>query len=185
MQDPVVVNGHIIDNPQTPCNIMADVAQNEADTALAQNPGNDSAALAQFDRTFSTLYVGGPITSSCQAYRWRGGTGRTINSSSPFTGGNGFRKEYKDSGTNADPLIAGPQADQTHHFAAYFSIGINDVVFAAFYGIATDDNQGDVNLSRAAYRMGTQLRERPFSLRNIGVLIRRTICSGPGHGLYK
>ena len=93
---------------------MADVAQNEANTALAQNPGNDSSALAQFDRTFSALYLGGPLTSSYQAYRWRGGTGRTMKPNSPFTGGDGFRKEYKDSGTNADPLIAGPKADQTH-----------------------------------------------------------------------
>ena len=183
-QDPVVVNGHIIDDPQTPCHIMADVAQNEADTALMQNPKNDAAALAQFDRTFSTLYVGGPFTDSYQASRWRGGDGRTINPNFPFTGGDGFRNKYKDSGTNANPLIAGPKADQTHHYAAYQSLGINDVVFATTYGILREDNQGDLNLSRAAYRIGSRLRDKPFDLRNIGVIIRRTICSGPGHGLY-
>ena len=164
---------------------MADVAQNEADDALMQNPGNDWAALQQFDKTFSTLYVGGPFTNSYRASRWRGGDGRTINPNFPFTGGDGFRKEYKDSGSNPDPLIAGPKADQTHHFAAYLSLGVNDVVFATAYGILRDDNKGDVNLSRAAYRMGSHLRNRPFGLRNIGVWIRRTICSGRGHGLYK
>jgi len=73
-------------------------ATNESNDALMQNPGNDRAALAQFDRTFSTLYVGGPFTDSYQASRWRGGDGRTINPNFPFTGGDGFRNEYKDSG---------------------------------------------------------------------------------------
>jgi hypothetical protein len=181
----MVINGHIIDDPQTPCHIMADVAQNEANDALMQNRGNDRAALAQFDRTFSTLYVGGPFTNSYQASRWKAGDGRTINRNYPFTGGDGFRNEYKDSGSNPNPLIAGPKADQTHHFAAYFSLGINDVVFATTYGILREDNQGDINLSRAAYRMGSDLRRQPFNLRNIGAFIRRLICSGPGHGLYE
>jgi YD repeat-containing protein len=184
-QKPVVVNGHIIEDPQTPCHIMADVAQNEANDALMQNPNDARAALAQFDKTFSTLYVGGPFTSSYQAYRWRGGDGRTINPNYPFTGGDGFRNEYKDSGHDPNPLIAGPKADQTHHFAAYLSLGVNGVAYATIYGEIREDNQGDLNLSRAAFHMGFNLHNSPSSLRNIGLYIRRSICDGPGHGLYK
>jgi len=36
---------------------MAYVAQSEANQALAQNPNNLKAALAQFDKGFATLYV--------------------------------------------------------------------------------------------------------------------------------
>ena len=172
-------------DPQTPCHIMADVAQNEANDALMQNRGNDQAALDQFDKTFSTLYVGGPLTDSFEAFRWRGGTGRTINSNFPFTGGDGFSEKYKDSGKNADPLIAGPKADQTHHYAAHQSLGINMLVLPQVVGLVREDNQGDINLSKAAYEIGFQLRRKPFNLRNIGAIIRRDICSGPGHGLYK
>jgi hypothetical protein len=164
---------------------MADVAQNEANDALMQYRDDPQGALKQFDKTFSTLYLGGPLTSSYQAYRWRGGDGRTINPNFPFTGGDGFRKEFKDSGSSTDPLIAGPKADQTHHFAAYLSLGVNQVAAASLYGIARDDNSGDIALSKEALRLGLGLRTGVLKLENIGSVIRRKICEGPGHGLYR
>jgi hypothetical protein len=172
--------------PQTACHIMADVAQNEANTAIYQNSNNFNAALTQFDRTLSTLYVGGPMVSLAEAKRLSRGDLRTINPSEPFTGGSGFRDEYKDSGSEPHP-IGGPNADQTHHFAAFLSLGINRQ--SAIYGYrhyVQGDNQGDLNLGQAAFRLGTQLRRRGTmsTLTQIGDIIRRSFCTDPGHGLY-
>ena len=178
-QNPIVIDGHIYEGPETPCHIMAYVAQHEANKALAQNPNDLKAALAQFDKGFATLYVGGPLTSSYQAYRWRGGDGRTINPHEPYIGGDGFRNEYKDSGNDPNPKVAGPLADQTHHFAAYFSLGINNVPAAFIRGMITEDNDGDWNLSRKAYAMGIGLRQNPTTLRNVGLYVKRAICSDP------
>jgi YD repeat-containing protein len=178
-QDPIVIDGHIYEGPKTPCHIMAYVAQHEANKALAQNPNDSNAALVQFDKTFATLYVGGPFTSANEARRWRGGTGRTIVPHEPYIGGDGFRKEYQDSGTNPDPKIAGPQADQTHHFAAYFSLGINEVQSAFAWGVINEDNVGDLNLSRKAFDMGLELERHPNKLNYVGLYIKRNICSDP------
>jgi hypothetical protein len=176
-QDPIVIGGHIYEGPKTPCHIMAYVAQHEANKALAQNPNDSNGALAQFDKTFATLYVGGPFTSANEAKRWKAGNGRTINPYEPYIGGDGFRNEYKDSGTNPDPKIAGPLADQTHHFAAYFSLGINNVKSAYIYGTVTEDNVGDIKLGNKAFDMGVALRRNPNMLGYVGLYIRRNICS--------
>lgn len=98
-----------------------------------------------------------------------------------------FVTSSKTVGMIANPLIAGPKADQTHHFAAYFSMGINQQIAARRYGEHYEDNQGDLNLGAAAYGIGNRLRgQRNGSmLRNIGIIIRRKICSGPGHGLHR
>jgi hypothetical protein len=165
---------------------MADVAQSEADTAMYQNPDNFDAALKQFDRTFSTLYVGGPMVSLAEAKRLSPGNLRTINPNEPFTGGSGFRSEYKDSGSEPHP-IGGPRADQTHHFAAFLSLGINrQSAIYAYRHYVKGDNQGDLNLGQAAFGMGTQLRRSGSmsTLKEIGAIIRRDFCVGPGHGLY-
>jgi YD repeat-containing protein len=172
--------------PQTACHIMADVAQNEANTAIYQNSNNFNAALSQFDRTFSTLYVGGPMVSLAEARRLSPGNLRTINPNEPFTGGSGFKNEYKDSGPEPPP-IGGPTADQTHHFAAFLSLGINrQSAIYAYRHYVQGDNQGDLNLDQAAFRLGTELRRhgRMSTLTQIGDIIRRTVCDTAGHGLY-
>jgi hypothetical protein len=172
--------------PQTTCHIMADVAQNEANTAIYQNPNDFNAALTQFDRTFSDLYVGGPMVSLAEAKRLSPGDLRTINRNEPFTGGSGFRNEYKDSGTEPHP-IGGPKADQTHHFAAYLSLGINrQSAIYAYRHYLKSDNEGDLNLGKAAFSLGNQLTRRGTmsTLEQIGAIIRSNFCSGPGHGLY-
>jgi len=163
---------------------MADIAQDEANDALFQNPHNARAALEVFDKRFSTLYVGGPMYDAYHAFRLRSGDQGQINRHDPIVGGDGFRNEYKDSGSDPNPKIAGPKADQTHHFVAHLSLGINKAFWTTGWGIKHEDNQGDVNLSRAAYRMGVQLHDRPSMLNRIGTWIRRTICDGTGHGLY-
>jgi hypothetical protein len=43
----------------------------------------------------------------------------------------------------------------------------------------TEDNDGDWNLSRKAYAMGIGLRQNPTTLRNVGLYVKRAICSDP------
>ena len=157
---------------------MADVAQREADAALRSHPNDPQAALREFDKSFSTLYHGEPITNAFAARRVRGGDGRTI-TGVPLDG-SGFRNDFKDSGSD------GPNSDQTHHFSAYLSLGVNNdsgLQWLMKRYHMSGDNTGDQNLGRAAYYDGTQLRADPNRLRNIGNEIRQNICSGPGRGL--
>ena len=178
---------------QTPCHIMADVAQNIANSALAyahytfedkKGVNYDgleaNMAIRDFDAGFSYTYHGGPLRTLNDAWRWRGGTGRHINPTYPYVGGAGFRSDFKDSGTET---YGGPDADQTHHFSAYLSLGINALWPVAKYH-EWGDNTGDQNLARAAYYLGEQIRKGNFQLKNIGQYIRENICSGPGRGLY-
>lgn len=167
--------------PQTICHIMADVAQDEANDAISLNPNNPRAALKRFDKEFSRLYVGGPITSPFQAYRWRNGTGREIDGRYAANG-SGFREEFRDTGTEPS---GGRDADQTHHFVAYFSIGINDGSLTYLLADLREDNAGDKRLAEAAFNYGYELRLHPRKLRNVGNWIRNNICTGSqGHALY-
>ena len=179
--------------PQTPCHIMADVAQNIANAAIAyahsifegkKGVGYDgletNKAIRDFDDLFSYTYHGGPLRTLSDAWRWRGGTGRHINPTFPYIGGAGFRSDFKDSGTET---YGGPDADQTHHFSAYLSLGINALWPVKKYH-ERGDNTGDQNLGRAAYYLGEQIRKGNFQLKDIGQYIRTSICSKPGRGLY-
>ncbi len=174
--------------PQTPCHIMADVAQLWADYAIAQTNKmthlfpkvRTKLAVKKFDELFSYTYHGGPLTGYVQAYSWRHGTGRHIKPEYPYVGGEGFRQDFKDSG-NEPPPIGGPSADQTHHFSAYLSLGINALWEVKKYA-ERGDNEGDQNLGRAAYWLGQQLRRQKYPLKNVGHYIRTSICSGPGRG---
>src|SRR5437667_3909754 len=91
----------------------------------------------------------------------------------------GLTPLFSPSGHDPNPKVAGPLADQTHHFAAYFSLGINNVPAAFIYGVITEDNDGDLNLSRKAYAMGVGLRQNPNRLGYVGLYIKRNICSDP------
>jgi hypothetical protein len=179
-----VAGGESTGRTRDACGDMADFAQGEANNALRENPNNPRAALRQFDRNFATLYAGRPATSLLAAGRqWLNrGAGATQN---PFhLGETGFRQEFRDTGEHA----AGEFVDQTHHFAFYLSMGINEngsgSLWAAQRAHRARDNQGDANLGRAGYEMGTGLRDDLGRLGNIGDMIRQTICDpnrNPAH----
>jgi hypothetical protein len=90
--------------------------------------------------------------------------------------------------------MGGRNAEQTHHFSAYLSMGINgrvDIYEAGQYGIRPSltlpqpDNAGDQRLGRAAFEYGLHLRRHPEELKNIRRWILRNICTGEGYGLYR
>lgn len=155
-----------------PCKDMADVAQIEADTALAISRRNLGEALAIFDQGFSQRYIGHPIDSIPNAVDLviEGGQhGRTV--PNYYLGQRDFKDEFKDDERSAD---------QTHHFAGYFSAGMNGVEWAALLHSLNDARQGnwgDVNLGKAAFEMGARLRENPGLLKDIGKEISDTFCN--------
>jgi hypothetical protein len=167
---------------------MADVAADSANE-VGSNPQQ---ALLNFDNKFSRLYHGGPIRTIADAQRYSPGDLRQIN---PYyaSNGSGFKEEYRDTGTEPFPL-GGRNAEQTHHFSAYLSMGINgrlDIYEAGQYGIRPSltlpqpHNAGDQRLGRAAFEYGLHLRRRPGDLKDVRRWILRNICKGEGHGLYR
>lgn len=163
---------------------MADVAQQQANRALRQAHGNASGALGAFDLGFSRIYAGKPmdgISNAIDLYQ-NGPTGRTI--SSYYQGGTGFKVQYMDTG--ADMLQGHSDADQTHHFTAMFSAGINATGINWISATAHNfnDNEGDQRLTNAAYDLGSRLASDPNSLRRIGTLIRSEICDPKTRGRH-
>lgn len=162
---------------------MADVADDSS-----HDVGSDpQQALLNFDNEFSRLYHGGPIRSIADAQRYSPGTLRQIN---PYyaSNGSGFKEEYRDTGTEPFPA-GGRNAEQTHHFSAYLSMGINgrfDIYEAGQYGIRPSltvprpDNAGDRRLGQVAFEYGLDLRRHPEKLKNIRSWIRQNICTSEG-----
>jgi hypothetical protein len=158
---------------------MADVAQQQANRALRANGNDPSRALSAFDKAFGTLYAGRPMASLSDVAHlaYYGPVGRTINSF--YFGETGFKQGFMDTGDDTK----GVNADQTHHFAAFFSGGIN-----GFYISTTvhniGDNEGDQRLGDAGYYLGAALRHDPNNLRNVGSLIRSKICDPAMRGRH-
>lgn len=170
---------------QNHCEIMANVAQNLVNS-LRSKYGNrlDSAGvLRAFDVKFSHWYTGAWMGSSndlikgieygLQTSAHTGSKPPELQKDHPeLFGPGGFPDKFQDKDRTLD---------QTHHFAAYLSAGINSrSVIAALH--AADDrfggNFGDVNLGKAAFALGSYLRNNPGKIDEIGALIRSYICGG-------
>ncbi|MGH9966650.1 MAG: hypothetical protein ACREBG_02290 [Pyrinomonadaceae bacterium] len=72
----------------------------------------------------------------------------------------------------------GDSEDQTHHFAAYFSLGINNrrASQSLAKGLDSSGGQADQDLGSAAFSIGRALRQDPSKLSNIGAMIRQNTC---------
>ena len=121
------------------------------------------------------------ISNAIDLYR-HGPTGRTI--SEYYTGETGFKVEYMD--TDPTELRNHHDADQTHHFAAMFSAGVNSTGINALSTVLHNynDNEGDQRLTNAAYDLGSRLENDPSLLRRIGALIRSEICDPRTRGKH-
>ena len=166
------------------CGDMAEIAQLEADQVLATlsagaYAGVQSAAIRQelqaavrrFDDAFSERYTGRAMRTmdDINFLYETGGGARTI--TQYYLGETGFRTEFKEAGPRA-----GLWNDQTHHFAAMFSGGINKAHWTTTYHNIFD-NAGDRNLTNAAYDLGVKFSQDPIHmLKNIGKIIREKIC---------
>jgi hypothetical protein len=150
------------------CEAMADIAQAFANEALRNNSKNYKAAVREFDDLFSTFYAGRPMRTTRDL--WTAFLfGVNLRRTPELRGDTGFKCEFIDG-----------EGDQTHHFAAMFSAGINAAYMTstAFTYVSDlwDRNWRDMALTRAAYPISLKVATRPSTLNSIGYIIRRDIC---------
>lgn len=148
------------------CSAMARRAQQIANSARGQL-GNTQAAVEQFDRNISQAYLGNNGLGKTYKSAWDFFNAR-VRAQVPSSqlGESGFKPEFQDH-----------EGDQTHHFAAYLSAGINGQLLAASAHMLTDlTNQADKSLGTAAYNLGERLTANPTNLMTIGNRIRHDIC---------
>ena len=140
------------------------------------NPKHPREALEKFDEAFGKRYVGGGIgRTPISAYKYYM-EHPTYKPGVPYghprlRGWQGFKPEFRDT--------AFPDDDITHHVTAYIDAGINDQLEAALLHRAMD-NAGDARAGKAAYSIGETFLRHPDQLRNIGVMIRSTLCAPVG-----
>jgi hypothetical protein len=170
---PAVSQGH------TACHVMADLASFVAMDAVRLT-NNAKSALEMFDREFSLLYHGPRMNSLANMNRARelAAAGNSNSIPDRYVGPTGFKPEYEDS--------VNPDEDQTHHFSAHVSMGINGRSVMNFARNALD-NQGDANLGEAGYEIGADLttaaeKNQVSDLFSVGYRIRK-LCNERGRGL--
>lgn len=152
-----------------PCQAMADRAQRLANEAIKDAGGANSDALQLFDHAFSQAYlgnngIGGTIWSALAFLN------KDISPKVPFSeqGEEDFKPEFRE----------GNKGDQTHHFAAFLSAGINDQNLAAMFHMwGTDfNNKPDRALGLKTFGFGQALFDEPEFLSVVGRYIREFIC---------
>lgn len=193
-----------VNSPDTACSRMVKTLADQVDAAVSAVGGAsrfdqlDHGTLDQIvetlDHNFSKIWVGLPMNSMENVRKLApgsvGGTGPTINAR--LGGQTGFKKKFWDGDAPDDPNY-----DQTHHFVAYFSGGINNMLLASFAHAVTDfrdRNTPDIDLGNAAYYLGFSLRTnttgsiregtrnnenaalRAQRIRSIASKVRREIC---------
>jgi RHS repeat-associated protein len=168
------------------CSDMADVAQVVANQAIASNPGNLAAALSDFDSAFSQLYYGRALQSKIDALKLYNYSQSDLSGASKGGGMNAtITPSYNRRAEGFAPqFVETPAGDQTHHFAAYLSAGINRQYTVASLHRAGDligenTRMADVYLADVAYVIGESLSIAPIFLKHLGDVIRGAVCTTP------
>lgn len=125
--------------------------------------------LGVFDQLFSELYVGLPMTSVYNNARLALDWAPPPRIPRAMQGQGNFWRGFRQQGR-------GNTNDQTHHFAAHLSGGINNAWLATGIHELAENNQGDARLGAAGYAIGQRLRNNPSSLRTIGQTIMVERC---------
>ncbi len=136
------------------------------------------------DKNFSGFYLGHPADTIANIADLSSEVGRgglpDRKAKGDYLGSGGFRPEFQDPN----------DGDQTHHFAMFFSLGINGYAFTSLGHDVTDlFSLEDLRLSHAAYPLGESFRRfhsawtdetpavRARRIMDINWNVRRTICS--------
>jgi len=136
--------------------------------------------LQIFDARLSKWYVGRSMTSLPTAIVHYGrilanGTDMTKSGAEILAthgGAGGFKGIFLDSRDN--------MADQTHHFVAFLSAGINDTSTTAYLHMMQDSlqgNEGDMALGLVAFQMGQDLRNNPNLLQQLPRPMSVVLCN--------
>ena len=159
-----------------PCAVMAQIAGMFANYALKKNTSktlgveftNYGAALNEFDTLFGGFYAGGTMQTYRSAKRMSDVGALEATRPNALTGEGDFRKEFQNERT---------PGDQTHHFAAHLSSGINGTRLSSAFHAYEDDDNGDRRLTLAAYLLGGDLsKTRGRGLASIEKAIKQDIC---------
>ena len=178
--DEAMVFGYDFQGRGGPCEYMARNAQNDANLAILQSGGANASALAAFDVAFSGNYLGRdsngkgrPMNSLSNVARYAKGGSRTPLASGSLLGQSDFQERFKEISPYGDAM------DQTHHVAAYMSLGINNRVFSEYVAERVDRRGGarDRLLGAYSYVIGNDLQRDPSRLRSIGDRLRSTMCA--------
>ena len=178
---------------RTPCADMAAAYQAKRDEWVTnwESKGNKW-TVEEYDKSITPLFLSKVVDGSIESNRFFVQTGGGLG---PKPGQQDFKDKYIDD--DFDRMSDSPDADQVHHFAAYFSAGMNGAYFSsaahnatdgAIYRSATESwnkgtptlkaaNHGDINLARDAYQLGMNVRNNPVFLKNIGKKIRMKFCN--------
>ena len=162
-------------NHSDACSAMAFIATQLASAAIENNGGASAAAVEEFDHLFSQAYmsndgIGKTLASAIHFYGLKPQPGLDAS----FWGQSGFRQIFKEKN---DEGVFSDITDQTHHFAAFLSAGINDQKSAAFGHMLTDlNNKPDIELGAAGFYVGSAIGVDPAKLARIGSTIAYEIC---------
>ena len=166
------------------CERMADDAQRIANGILNDlknmyNRVSPADSLRLFNVEYGLVTFGSYMTESPLGFVGTQASGRNnVLGTRYYAGQDGFDRQFWD---EAEMKAGDPNPDQVHHFGAYFSAGLTGHKAGPDWHRADDRREGhmgDVRLSDQSRRLGDYLRRNPAELRNVGQLIRDTICGG-------
>jgi RHS repeat-associated protein len=144
---------------------MAKIAEQPAKDAIRKVGAANWDALGEFDRSLSQRYLGndGMGSTPWSAMRFF----RAPLHPNSLWGDGGFKARYQDH-----------EGDQTHHFVAFLSAGINSQADSALlHRYLTDyNNKADRDLGATAYTIGDYMARDPMKLWLVGDRIRDWIC---------
>ncbi len=149
-------------NDGTACYRMTRVLSGVVNIAIANFGGAVAASpdshaeidgiVDNVDKAFSGTYSGRQLKTIADARALSpSGVGPHL-APPPYGGQSGFKADFRE-GDNMEN-------DQTHHFATYFSGGINAMSLTTSIHELFDDSEADVRLGKAAYSLGQTLRVR-------------------------
>jgi hypothetical protein len=143
------------------CRLMAQMLQVVVDASVKDFGGKEQLTdhskldnvVERIDAVFTPFYLG-VAGLTARNLGLENTSGGVPGPRPPFAGAVGFKDKYQDT--------YNPGQEQTHHFAAYFSAGINaQDVKALAHALATDTfNIGDLSLGSAAFQLGASLNSQ-------------------------
>lgn len=164
------------DNRST-CEKMADDAQRVANKImetikLGVNSLGDTIGIQAFNRDYGMITFGSYFTRNPFPFGVPIRSRSNNSGTRDYSGEDGFHPSFFDS--KREP-------DQVHHFGAFFSAGLAGHNLAPWWhrtGDSNAGNDGDVRLGDQALALGRYIAGNPTQLKNVGQLIKDTICSG-------
>jgi hypothetical protein len=136
-------------------------------------------SLKMFNAAFGWVTFGSYFSESPLGFVGTQASGRNnVLGDRSYQGQDGFARQFWD---EAEMKAGALNPDQVHHFGAYFSAGLAGHKLAPDIHRADDRDAGrigDVQLADQSIRLGDYLRRNSAELKNIGQLIRDSICGG-------